>query len=380
MKSNTKFLIAAIIGIISIAIILSIEIFPLDNKSNELSTSQIQLYQGMDQFDFEPTNIEELLSSGRPLVINFWGASCPPCRKEIPLLQEIHEANSAKLIVLGLDMGPEFILGSYEQGELLLAELGASYPAGIPRFKQTNSHTAPYQLQGQYVTGLPTTFFINSEGKIIRQWLGLLSKDKLNGYKIISCPGCYPTSVQIPLIPLLMNKMINTNNIIIDSKSGFSGAGKNVKKKFKFKNLLSSVSAYGVGSHKHMPEIDQELSKIANRDVNIFFTPHLIPMFRGILTTIYVDTVSNNNAKKIYYTLKKYHKNNYFVKIAKFNVPIGTGDVINTNFCKISVCEDRKRKKVIIISAIDNLIKGGSGQAVQNMNVAYKFKETMGLI
>ena len=206
------------------------------------------------------------------------------------------------------------------------------------------------------------------------------SKDKLNGYKIISCPGCYPTSVQIPLIPLLMNKMINTNNIIIDSKSGFSGAGKNVKKKFKFKNLLSSVSAYGVGSHKHMPEIDQELSKIANRDVNIFFTPHLIPMFRGILTTIYVDTVSNNNAKKIYYTLKKYHKNNYFVKIAKFNVPIGTGDVINTNFCKISVCEDRKRKKVIIISAIDNLIKGGSGQAVQNMNVAYKFKETMGLI
>ena len=180
MKSNTKFLIAAIIGIISIAIILSIEIFPLDNKSNELSTSQIQLYQGMDQFDFEPTNIEELLSSGRPLVINFWGASCPPCRKEIPLLQEIHEANSAKLIVLGLDMGPEFILGSYEQGELLLAELGASYPAGIPRFKQTNSQSAPYQLQGQYVTGLPTTFFINSEGKIIRQWLGLLSKDKLN--------------------------------------------------------------------------------------------------------------------------------------------------------------------------------------------------------
>ena len=180
MKSNTKFLIAAIIGIISIAIILSIEIFPLDDKSNELSTSQIQLYQGMDQFDFEPTNIEELLSSGKPLVINFWGASCPPCRKEIPLLQEIHEANSAKLIVLGLDMGPEFILGSYEQGELLLAELGASYPAGIPRFKQANSQSTPYQLQGQYVTGLPTTFFINSEGKIIRQWLGLLSKDKLN--------------------------------------------------------------------------------------------------------------------------------------------------------------------------------------------------------
>ena len=205
------------------------------------------------------------------------------------------------------------------------------------------------------------------------------SKDKLNGYKIISCPGCYPTSVQIPLIPLLMNKMINTNNIIIDSKSGFSGAGKNVKKKFKFKNLLSSVSAYGVGSHKHMPEIDQELSKIANRDINIFFTPHLIPMFRGILSTIYLETEKNNDAEKIYKKLKKFHKNNFFVKIAKFNKPIGTGDVMNTNFCKISVCQNRTKNKVIIISVIDNLIKGASGQAVQNMNIFKNLNESLGL-
>ena len=206
------------------------------------------------------------------------------------------------------------------------------------------------------------------------------SRNKLNKYKIISCPGCYPTSVQIPLIPLIKRKVINTNNIIIDSKSGYSGAGKNIKKKFKFNNLFNSVSAYGVGSHRHMSEIDQEFSKVANKKINVFFTPHLIPMFRGILSTIYIETNKKNNAKKIYNFLKKYHKKNFFIDIAKYNTPIGTGDVLNTNFCKISVCEDRKENKVIIISVIDNLIKGGSGQAVQNMNVAFKFKENTGLI
>ena len=174
--------------------------------------------------------------------------------------------------------------------------------------------------------------------------------------------------------------MINSKNIIIDSKSGYSGAGRSIKKKFSIKNLFNSVSAYGVGSHRHMAEIDQELSKVSKKKINVFFTPHLIPMFRGILSTIYLETNKNKDAKKIYSFLKKYHKKNYFVKIAKFNSPIGTGDVINTNYCRISVCKDRKSNKIIIISTIDNLIKGASGQAVQNMNVAFRLKETMGLI
>ena len=204
-------------------------------------------------------------------------------------------------------------------------------------------------------------------------------RKKLNNYKIISCPGCYPTSIQLPLIPIIRKKMIKINNIIIDSKSGYSGAGKNIKKKFNYKNLFNSVSSYGVGSHRHMAEIDQELSKASNKKINVVFTPHLIPMFRGILSTIYIETNKNNNAKKIYNFLKKYHKNNFFVKIAKFNTAIGTGDIMNTNYCKISVCKDRANKRVIIISAIDNLIKGASGQAVQNMNVAYKLNERLGL-
>ena len=129
-----------------------------------------------------------------------------------------------------------------------------------------------------------------------------------------------------------------------------------------------------------MAEIDQELSKVSKNRINISFTPHLIPMFRGILSTIYIDAVGNNDAKRIYNYLKKYHKNNFFIKIAKFNSPIGTGDVMNTNFCKISICRNRKRNRIIIISAIDNLIKGASGQAVQNMNVAFNLKENTGLI
>jgi len=204
------------------------------------------------------------------------------------------------------------------------------------------------------------------------------SRNNLNKYKIISCPGCYPTSVQIPLIPLIKNKMINVNNIIIDSKSGFSGGGKNVSKKFK--NLRNSISAYGVGKHKHMAEIDQELSIAAKKKVKVSFTPHIMPMFRGILSTIYLDLLGSNNAIKVHKFLKDYHKKNLFVKIAKFNMPLSTNDVVNTNCCVISVCQNRNTKKIIIISALDNLVKGASGQAVQNMNIAYKFKESAGLI
>ena len=170
------------------------------------------------------------------------------------------------------------------------------------------------------------------------------SRNELNNHSIIACPGCYPTSVQIPLIPLVEKKMINISNIIIDSKSGYSGAGRNVKKKFFFKNLFDSVSAYGIGSHRHMAEIDQELSKVSKSKINVFFTPHILPMFRGILSTIYLETRGKYNAKKIYKFLKHYHKNNFFVKVAKFNSFIGTGDVMNTNYCKISVCKDRKKK------------------------------------
>ena len=206
-----------------------------------------------------------------------------------------------------------------------------------------------------------------------------ISRNKLKNYNIISCPGCYPTSILLPLIPLFKNKLIKLNNIIIDSKSGYSGAGRGVHKKYKDKNLYESLSAYGVGFHRHNSEIDQELRNYSKSKIEFTFTPHLTPMFRGILSTIYVDLKSGFSIKKIEMILKKFHKKNKFVKILKIGSLISTNDVINTNNCFISVCKTKYKNKVIILSAIDNLIKGGAGQAIQNMNLKFNFPKNRGL-
>ena len=183
----------------------------------------------------------------------------------------------------------------------------------------------------------------------------------------------------LSLIPLIQKKSIKSQNIIIDSKSGYSGAGRGVHKKYKDKNLYESLSAYGVGFHRHNSEIDQELNKYSKSKLNFIFTPHLTPMFRGILSTIYVDLKLGFSIKKIEKILKQFHKKNKFVKILKNNTLISTNDVINTNDCFISVCKTKYKNKVIILSAIDNLIKGGAGQAIQNLNIKFGFNEYEGL-
>ena len=206
-----------------------------------------------------------------------------------------------------------------------------------------------------------------------------ISKNNIKKYKIISCPGCYPTSVLLPLIPLIKKKLIKFKNIIIDSKSGYSGAGRGVHKKYKDKNLYESLSAYGVGNHRHNSEIEQELSKYAKSKISFSFTPHLSPMFRGILSTIYVDINSNSSLTKINNELVKYYKKDHFIKILKSNTFLSTNNVINTNYCQISACNSKLKNKLIILSAIDNLIKGGAGQAVQNLNNYYNFNIKKGL-
>tara|TARA_B100000963_G_scaffold320688_1_gene303410 strand:- start:2161 stop:3198 length:1038 start_codon:yes stop_codon:yes gene_type:complete len=206
-----------------------------------------------------------------------------------------------------------------------------------------------------------------------------LNKSKLKNYRIISNPGCYPTSIQIPLVPLIKKKLIKINDITIDSKSGFSGAGKNLEKKFKHKNLYSSVYAYNTKNHRHICEIDQELYKHTKKKINFSFNPHLLPTFRGILSSIYVQSNKNISVKLLSNALKKTYKKSKFVRILKPNSQIGSGNVVNTNNCEISICETRIKNKFIIFSAIDNLVKGASGQAIQNMNLLYKFPEDLGL-
>jgi len=204
-------------------------------------------------------------------------------------------------------------------------------------------------------------------------------KKDINKYRIIANPGCYPTSIQIPLIPLIKRKLININNLTIDSKSGYSGAGKNLEKKFTHDNLYHSTFAYSTKHHRHIAEIDQEFKKYTKKNIKFTFNPHILPTFRGILTSIYVELKKDSSSKKLRNELIKYYKNNRFIKILKLNSELGSGNVLNTNNCEISICDTRIKNKVVIFSAIDNLIKGASGQAVQNMNLIYKFPESFGL-
>ena len=206
-----------------------------------------------------------------------------------------------------------------------------------------------------------------------------LTGNKIKKFQIIGCPGCYPTSVLIPLIPLIKKNLVRKDNIIIDSKSGYSGAGRGVHKKYKNKNLYESTSAYGIGFHRHNSEIEQMIKSYTNKKFKFTFTPHLLPMFRGILTTIYIDLAKGKTINNLHGELKRFYKKSNFVKITSINSLISTNDVINTNNCKISICKSKYKDKAIVLSSIDNLIKGGAGQAIQNMNILKNFDINEGL-
>ncbi|WP_075500869.1 N-acetyl-gamma-glutamyl-phosphate reductase [Candidatus Pelagibacter communis] len=206
-----------------------------------------------------------------------------------------------------------------------------------------------------------------------------ITGNKIKKFKIIGCPGCYPTSILLPLIPLIKKNIIKKDNIIIDSKSGYSGAGRGVHKKYKNKNLYESLSAYGVGFHRHNSEIEQEIRKFTKEKFSFIFTPHLSPMFKGILSTIYIDLNKGKTVKTLHNELAKFYKKSEFIKVLKINSLISTNNVINTNNCIISVCKSKYKNKAIILSSIDNLIKGGAGQAVQNLNIMKNFKSIEGL-
>ncbi len=218
--------------------------------------------------------------------------------------------------------------------------------------------------------------------KLIKESIYAISefvKENINKYRIIANPGCYPTSIQIPLIPLIKKNLINTKNLTIDSKSGYSGAGKNLEKKFKHKNLYNSTFAYSIKHHRHTCEIDQEFKKYTKKNIKFTFNPHILPTFRGILTSIYIELKKRSSSNKLRKELIKYYKNDSFIKIKKLNSELGSGNVLNTNNCEISVCETKIKNKIVIFSAIDNLIKGASGQAIQNMNLIYKLPVSLGL-
>ena len=197
--------------------------------------------------------------------------------------------------------------------------------------------------------------------------------------RLVANPGCYTSCAQLPLTPLLKNKAIEPDNIIIDAKSGMTGAGRAAQEAMLFSEVSEGFNAYGVGHHRHMAELDQEFSLAAGKEVVVTFTPHLVPMNRGILSTIYVRGRRGKTPEELHAILEKFYAKEPFVHVLPFGETPHTRHVRGSNMTFIGVAKDRVPGRAILISALDNLVKGAAGQAIQNMNLVMGFPETAGL-
>jgi N-acetyl-gamma-glutamyl-phosphate reductase len=224
-----------------------------------------------------------------------------------------------------------------------------------------HEHHAP-DIQGQAVYGLVEVY-----------------RRDIKRAHLVANPGCYTTCAQLPLVPLLKAKAIDPDEIVIDAKSGMTGAGRAAKEEMIFSEVSEGFHAYGVGRHRHMAELDQEFARAAGRAVTVTFTPHLVPMNRGILSTIYVRGRKGRGAEDLHALIAKAYAKEPFVHVLPFRQVPQTRHVRGSNMTFIGIAPDRMDGRAIIISALDNLTKGASGQAIQNMNLMLGFPETMGL-
>jgi len=204
-------------------------------------------------------------------------------------------------------------------------------------------------------------------------------REAIKKARLVANPGCYTSCAQLALTPLIKASAIVLDEIVIDAKSGMTGAGRAAKEEMLFSEVSEGFHAYGVGNHRHMAELDQEFSLAAGRDVVVSFTPHLVPMNRGILSTIYVRGMLGKSVEDIHAILLKYYENEPFVHVLPFGQTPQTRHVRGSNMTFIGVANDRVPGRAIVISALDNLVKGASGQAVQNMNLMLGYPETLGL-
>lgn len=249
--------------------------------------------------------------------------------------------------------------------------------------------------KGKKLIDLGADFRLNSEDNY-KEWYGKnflntslhkhsiyglpeFNREKIKEYSIIANPGCYPTSIQLGLMPLLKNNLIKTSNIICDSKSGITGAGRSLSLKTHYSEANEDFAPYGIGSHRHSPEIEQALSLIANEDVEITFTPHLLPINRGILSTIYCDPIYNLTLEEIHELYKKQYNSEEFVYVLPLGETAEIKHVRFSNNCYISLHQNYRKNKIIIVSTIDNMVKGSAGQAIQNLNILLDLPENTGL-
>ena len=223
-----------------------------------------------------------------------------------------------------------------------------------------HEHLAP-KLQGEAVYGL-TEFY----------------REKITAARLVACPGCYPTAALLALVPIAKAKLIDVDDIVIDAKSGVTGAGRGLRQNTLFSEAGEGLSPYSIASHRHSPEIEQEIGVAAGKKVTVNFTPHLIPMSRGELCTSYVK-LNGASADDLRAALAEAYKDEPFVHVAKKGVLPQTQNVRGSNYVQIGVFADRIKNRAIVISVLDNLVKGSAGQAIQNMNLMLGFPETTGL-
>ena len=224
-----------------------------------------------------------------------------------------------------------------------------------------HEHQAP-ELQGQAVYGLTEIY-----------------RRDIKRAHLVANPGCYTSCAELPVLPLLKAKAIEPDEIVIDAKSGMTGAGRAAKEEMVFSEVSEGFHAYGVGHHRHMGELDQEFSKAAGREVVVSFTPHLVPMNRGILSTIYVRGRRGKTPEDLHAILSDAYAKEPFVHVLPFGKMPQTRHVRGSNMTFIGVMKDRVPGRAILVAALDNLVKGASGQAVQNMNLMLGYPETLGI-
>lgn len=254
------------------------------------------------------------------------------------------------------------VVAHLHRRDLKIIDLGADFRLSRERYeKWYGKHPCP-ELIEEAVYGLPE-----------------LRRDNIKDAKLVANPGCYPESSILGLAPLLKNGVIENDSIIIDAKSGVTGAGRSPSLDYHFCEVNEGLKAYKIGEHRHMPEIEEVLSNYSGQDVKVMFTPHLIPMDRGILSTIYVRLTKKITNQELLNLYKEYYAEEPFVRISPENVYPSTAQVRGSNFCDIGLRVSPGNKTATIISVIDNLVKGASGQAVQNMNLMMGWDETEGL-
>jgi N-acetyl-gamma-glutamyl-phosphate reductase len=204
-------------------------------------------------------------------------------------------------------------------------------------------------------------------------------RDEIRQARIVACPGCYPTAILLALLPLVKNGLIEADNIIVDAKSGVSGAGRSLKQNILFAEAGEGLTPYGIAAHRHIAELEQEIGAAVGEEIRINFTPHLVPMNRGELCTSYVALAGAASADALRGSLRDAYAESPFVQVLEKGTVPATQNVRGSNYCQLGVFADRLPGRAIVIAAIDNLVKGSAGQALQNFNLMFGFEETTGL-